>query len=149
MKKKKKKTAGQRWLAKRMENPTFAADFKEARAEIDAVDGFIRMLDERRTAIGLSKGELARRVSQNPSALRRLLTSGGNPSMKTMVEIAAAVGMVLKFEVEEPAAKATPKAPKVAEQKKSSKTSKTELLATKPTASKSGSSKPDRKHATA
>jgi ribosome-binding protein aMBF1 (putative translation factor) len=94
----KKQTAGQRWLAKRMENPEFAAEFKKSRAEIDIVDGFIRALDERRTELGMSKGELALRVSQNPSALRRLLTSGGNPSLKTALELADAVGLVVRLE---------------------------------------------------
>lgn len=95
----KKQTAGQRWLAKRMKSPTFAAEFNKAREEVDVVDGFIRTLDERRTELGMSKEELARRVSQNPSALRRLLTSGGNPSLKTVMELADAVGMVLKLEL--------------------------------------------------
>lgn len=74
-------TAGERWLAKKMKDPIFAAEFKKARDEVDVVDGFIRTLDARRTEIGMSKEELARRVSQNSSALRRLLTSGGNPSL--------------------------------------------------------------------
>lgn len=95
----KKQTARQRWLAKRVKSPTFAAEFQKAREEIDVVDGFIRTLDERRAELGMSKEELARRVSQNPSALRRLLTSGGNPSLKTVVELADAVGLVLRLEL--------------------------------------------------
>jgi DNA-binding phage protein len=102
-----KQTAGERWLAKRMKDPVFAAELEKAREEIDVVDGFIRTLDARRTELGMSKEALAQRVGQNPSALRRLLTSGGNPSLKTMVEIAGAVGLVLKLE----AAPETKKAP--------------------------------------
>ena len=94
----KKQTAGQRWLAKRMESPTLAAELKKARAEVDAVDALIRALDERRTELGMSKEDLARRVSQNPSSLRRLLTSGGNPSLMTVMEIAEAIGMVVRLE---------------------------------------------------
>ena len=93
-----KQTAGQRWLAKKMESPSFAGDFKAARAEVDAVDQFIRAIDAQREELGFSKEELAQKVSQNPSSLRRLLSSGGNPTLKNVIELAEAVGLVVKIE---------------------------------------------------
>jgi hypothetical protein len=53
--------------------------FDVARAEIAATDALIRALEGR----GMSKAELARRMSVNPDIVRRLLTdAGGEPDRR-------------------------------------------------------------------
>jgi DNA-binding phage protein len=91
----KKKNATARWLAKKMESNTFRAAYEKAGKEIDAIDTFMRLVDERRLALGVTKADLARKIGQNETSLRRLLTSGGNPTLKTMLELAGELGLTL------------------------------------------------------
>ncbi len=72
----------------------FASAYKEARAEVDAVDGLMRQLDEARQRAKLSKADLARRASTPQESVRRLLTAKRtNPSLQTVVRLARAVGL--------------------------------------------------------
>ena len=81
------------YLDDRMKDRGFAAEYGEARAEIDAVDGLIRELDRARERSGLTKAEVARRIDAKPEIVRRLLTeAGSNPTMTTVLKVAAAVG---------------------------------------------------------
>lgn len=91
----KKQNASARWLAKKMESDTFRAAYEQAGKEIDAIDTFMRLVDERRLELGVTKAALARRIGQNETSLRRLLTSGGNPTLKTMLELASELGLTL------------------------------------------------------
>jgi DNA-binding phage protein len=113
----KKMSASERWLAKKMESPAFRAEFEQSRRETDAVDGLIRIMDERRDSLGISKTELARRVGHNEAAVRRLLTAGGNPTLATVVEILTALGLVLKVEEATPLPTRAPTKPSRAKSK--------------------------------
>jgi transcriptional regulator with XRE-family HTH domain len=80
---------------------------------VDTIDRLINGLDEARQAGELSKADLARSISETPSVVRRLLSSPGqrNPTIGTLAEIAAALGMRITLEplpAEEQAAVTTP-----------------------------------------
>jgi len=90
----KRKTAFDRYVAKRRKDAEFESAYQEARDEIEAIDQFIRALDEARVDAGVSKAELARRIGAKPEAVRRLLTAErANPTLKTVVGLAKALGL--------------------------------------------------------
>src|SRR5260370_31822038 len=81
-----------------MRDRKFAAAYREARAEIDAVDSLMRQLDEARKRARLSKADLARRASAPQESVRRLLTAKRtNPTLQTVVRLARAVGLRVRF----------------------------------------------------
>jgi len=76
-----------------MKDPAFAAQYHETRTEIDATDKLIRALEMAREQAAISKAELAHRINAKPEMVRRLLTvADGNPTMSTVLKVAAAVG---------------------------------------------------------
>jgi DNA-binding phage protein len=90
----KPKTGFDKYVQARMQDRDFASAYKEARAEVHAVDGLMRQLDEARQRAKLSKADLARRASTPQESVRRLLTAKRtNPSLQTVVRLARAVGL--------------------------------------------------------
>lgn len=66
---------------------------------IETIDRLVNTLDEARQGSGLSKAELARAISAEPAVVRRLLSPGHrNPTIGTLTEVAAALGLRLTFE---------------------------------------------------
>jgi DNA-binding phage protein len=93
-----RKTGFDRYFAKRMADPKFAAEYGVARAEIDATDKLVRALDAVREAGGLTKADLARRIDVQPEMIRRLLTApDSNPTMETVFKVASALGCHLEL----------------------------------------------------
>ncbi len=93
-----KKTGFDKYFETRMKDSRFAAEYRNARAEIDATDVLIRALDQAREASGLSKAELARRIDAKPAMVRRLLTAPrGNPTVGTVLKVASALGYHLEL----------------------------------------------------
>jgi DNA-binding phage protein len=91
-----RKTAFDRYVDEQKKSPTFAAEYERVGAEVRAVDDLIRLIDAERVDLGMSKADLARKVSTTPAAMRRLLTSGeANPTITTVLDVLAAVGMRL------------------------------------------------------
>ena len=89
-----KKTGFDRFFDEQMKDPTFAAGYAEERAKIDAVDRVIRVLDEARVELGMSKAELARQISAKPEIVRRLFTvRDPNPTLGTVAKLAAVLGL--------------------------------------------------------
>jgi DNA-binding XRE family transcriptional regulator len=79
-------------LARRLhDDPEFRAEFERQQREIAAIDAIVSTLDELREKHGLTKADLARAIDKNPAAIRRLLTASGNPELRTVVAIAAAL----------------------------------------------------------
>lgn len=92
------KTGFDRYFDERTKDPTFAAEYTQARAEIDAIDTLIRALDRARQQSGLTKADVARRIRAKPEIVRRLLTdAGGNPTMSTVIQVASALGCHLEL----------------------------------------------------
>jgi transcriptional regulator with XRE-family HTH domain len=66
---------------------------------IATLDAVVNALDEAREAAGLSKAELARAIQIEPATIRRLFASDkSNPTLGTLAEVAAALGMRITIE---------------------------------------------------
>jgi DNA-binding phage protein len=90
-------TAFERDFERDMSDPTFRTSYEGARARINAIDRVINELDEMRQRRGLSKAELARRIGVSDAVIRRLFSAQDrNPTMKTIVEVADALGLELR-----------------------------------------------------
>jgi transcriptional regulator with XRE-family HTH domain len=75
---------------------------------IETIDRLVNSLDEARLASDLSKAALARAISEDPSVVRRLLSPGHrNPTIGTLAEVAAALGMRVTLEPLAPEEQAT------------------------------------------
>jgi DNA-binding phage protein len=92
------RTGFDKFLDEKLRDPAFREDFEAARAEIAATDGLIRALEGARAGRGVSKAELARRLSVKPEIIRRLLTdAGGNPTVGTVLKVASALDYHLEL----------------------------------------------------
>lgn len=81
-----------RWLNEQLEDPEFRAEFEREQREIAAIDAIVNTLEGVRAGLGISKAELARQIGKNPAAVRRLLTAPVNPELRTVVNLADALG---------------------------------------------------------
>ena len=80
-----------RLLAEERKDPAFAEEFDRHYHSIQAVDQIVNALDSLRIDLGRSKAELAREIGKNPANVRRLLTTSGNPELRTIVALADAL----------------------------------------------------------
>jgi DNA-binding phage protein len=86
-------------LAEDLKDPGFLRSYVVESVHIATVDAMVNALNEARVGAGLSKAGLARAIGANPDAIRRLFTSRSvNPTLNTVAEIAAALGMRLTLE---------------------------------------------------
>jgi prophage maintenance system killer protein/DNA-binding phage protein len=86
------------FLEGKLRDSAFRGEFEVARAEIAATDALIRALEGARAGRGISKAELARRISVKPEIIRRLLTDAdGNPTVSTVLKVAAALDCHLEL----------------------------------------------------
>lgn len=75
-------------------DPEFARAYATESARIEAIDSIINALDEARGLEKLSKAALARAIGCDASSVRRLLSSESvNPTLGTIAEVAAALGL--------------------------------------------------------
>jgi len=82
-------------LQRNYNDKEFRSEFDLQILRIQTVDRIINTLDEARKNAEMSKAELARTVDVNPAAIRRLLTSKGNPTLGSISDIAAVFGLRL------------------------------------------------------
>jgi ribosome-binding protein aMBF1 (putative translation factor) len=93
---KRKKTGFDRYFDEQMEDPAFREGYERIRREIDSVDQLVRALDEARVRAGMTKADLARKISAKPEVLRRLFTvDAPNPTFSTIAKLADALGYAL------------------------------------------------------
>jgi DNA-binding phage protein len=86
------RTAAERYLAERLEDPEYRAAYESVRNRIARIDAMIRAFDARREELALSKAELARRAGIQPEAVRRLFSAERqNPTLTTMLALADAL----------------------------------------------------------
>jgi DNA-binding phage protein len=86
-------------LARRLADPERARAFAAESARIAAIDAVVNQLDAARAASKLNKTQLARAIGAQPSVVRRLLSSQTvNPTLSTVAELAAALGMKVTLE---------------------------------------------------
>jgi transcriptional regulator with XRE-family HTH domain len=93
---KEKAGAGRFWddLAEDLGDPEFLREYVRESVRIATIDNLVNSLDQAREAAGLTKAELARAISAEPAVIRRLFSAGHvNPTLGTMAEVAAALGM--------------------------------------------------------
>jgi DNA-binding phage protein len=98
-----KKTGFDKFFDAQMRDPEFARGYRKARREIDAVDRIVRALDEARIDLGMTKAQLAQAISAKPEIVRRLLTAKSpNPTLATVVKVAAALGYTVELVAAKP-----------------------------------------------
>lgn len=86
-------------LAQDLEDPEFLREYVVESMRIATIDAVVNELDEARTAAGLSKAKLARAIQVEPATIRRLFASDkSNPTLGTLAEVAAALGMRITLE---------------------------------------------------
>lgn len=86
-------------LAQDLEDPEFLREYVVESVRIATIDMIVNALDDAREAAGLSKAALARAISVEPATIRRLFTTGHvNPTLGTLAEVAAALGMRITLE---------------------------------------------------
>ena len=86
-------------LVRDLEDPEFLREYVAESVRIATIDRIVNELDEARDAAGLTKAELARAIGSEPATVRRLFSSGHvNPTLGTLAEIAAALGMRVVLE---------------------------------------------------
>ena len=86
-------------LARDLENPELLREFVVESMRIATIDAVVNALDDARKAAGLSKAELARAIQVEPATIRRLFASEKpNPTLGTLAEVAAALGMRITLE---------------------------------------------------
>jgi DNA-binding phage protein len=81
----------ERRLARQLEDPEYREEFERASREIEAIDKVVNALEGLRGERGISKAELAREIGKNPASVRRMLTTSGNPELRTVVAMAEAL----------------------------------------------------------
>lgn len=86
-------------LARDLEDPEFLREYVVESVRIATIDRLVNELDAARLAAGLSKAALARAISSEPAVVRRLFSAGHvNPTLGTLAEVAAALGMRVTLE---------------------------------------------------
>jgi DNA-binding phage protein len=86
-------------LARNMRDPEFAREYLLESVRIATVDAVINALDDARVAAGLSKAALARAIGTEPATIRRLFSASGvNPTLGTVAEVAAVLGLRITVE---------------------------------------------------
>lgn len=86
------RTGAERYLRDRRADTEYERAYDAARRRIDQIDGIIRILDQRRCSLQLSKAELARRAGLRPEVIRRLFSAENpNPTLSTLVALAGAL----------------------------------------------------------
>src|ERR1700691_2280149 len=86
-------------LAQDLKDPQFLREYVAESVRIATIDRIVNELDAAREAVGLSKAELARTINSEPATVRRLFSAGHvNPTLGTLAEGAAALGMRVVLE---------------------------------------------------
>src|SRR5215469_12363694 len=86
-------------LLEDLKDPQFLREYVAESIRIATIDQIVNELDAAREAAGLSKAGLARAISSEPATVRRLFSAGHvNPTLGTLAEVAAALGMRVVLE---------------------------------------------------
>ena len=86
-------------LAEDLQDPEFLRTYVAESIRIETIDRLVNELDDVRAAGGLSKADVARAISAEPAVVRRLLSlNHRNPTIGTLVEVAAALGLRVTLE---------------------------------------------------
>lgn len=93
------RTGAERYLAGRFADVDYQKEYRAASERIARADAVVRLLDDRREVMGLTKAELARRAGMKPEAVRRLFSvERPNPTLSTLVALAGALELEIRPE---------------------------------------------------
>ena len=83
-------------LAEDLKDPELLREYIVESVRIRAIDEIMNQIEGARADAGISKADLARAINATPDSVRRLLSNKpANPTIGTLAEIAAALGMRL------------------------------------------------------
>lgn len=86
-------------LAQDLEDPEQLRLFLLESIRISTFDSLVNKLDEARFKDGITKAEVARKLGSEPANIRRFFSKGtDNPTLNTLTEVAAALGMRVSLE---------------------------------------------------
>jgi transcriptional regulator with XRE-family HTH domain len=86
-------------LASDLEDPEFLREYVAESIRIATIDRIVYQLDTARAAAGLTKAGLAHAIGSEPATVRRLFSASHvNPTLGTLAEVAAALGMRVVLE---------------------------------------------------
>ncbi|GAA2838838.1 helix-turn-helix domain-containing transcriptional regulator [Crossiella cryophila] len=86
-------------LAEDLKDPEFLREYVTESVRIATVDAIINTVDEALRRERLSKADLARAIGTQPATVRRLLSARNvNPTLGTVAEVAAVLGLRLTLE---------------------------------------------------
>lgn len=82
-----------------LQNPEYAREYALEEIRVATIDHVVNTLIDALNKQGLSKAALARAIGSNPAVVRRLLSASGvNPTVGTVAEAAAVLGMRVVIE---------------------------------------------------
>ncbi|MFL1376635.1 MULTISPECIES: helix-turn-helix domain-containing protein [unclassified Nocardiopsis] len=77
-----------------LDDPEYAREFAAESVRVRTIDSIINTIDDERVAAGMSKAALARAIGSDAAVVRRLLSASSvNPTLGTLAEVAAALGL--------------------------------------------------------
>ena len=86
-------------LAADLEDPEFLREYVVESVRVATIDKIMNTLLDALDAAGMTKAALARAIHQQPAAIRRLFSSShANPTIGTLAEVAAALGLRITVE---------------------------------------------------
>ena len=86
-------------LARDLKDSEFAREYIIESVRIATIDAVINSLDDARVSAGMSKAALARAIGAEAATVRRMFsTSRPNPTLGTLAEVAAALGLRITVE---------------------------------------------------
>ena len=80
-----------------LKDPAYKREFLRQSLRIQTIDNLINELDVAREGLEMSKADVARAIGAEPAAVRRVFSAQGNPTLGTLSDIAAAVGMMISL----------------------------------------------------
>ena len=86
-------------VSKDVQDPEFARAYAGEAIRIRTIDSIVNALNDAAVAEGLTRSEIARAAGMQAAAVRRLLTAATvNPTVSTLVEVAATLGFRVTLE---------------------------------------------------
>ena len=81
-------------LIEDLQDPEFLREYVTQSIRVSTIDTVVNALNVARESAGLSKAQLARAINMDPATVRRLFTANGsNPTLGTLAEVAAVLGL--------------------------------------------------------
>ncbi|GHJ49976.1 hypothetical protein Cs7R123_73180 [Catellatospora sp. TT07R-123] len=86
-------------LTDNLDDPEFLRAYLTESVRISTIDALVNALEEARESARINKAELARAIGAEPAVVRRLLSATSpNPTIGTLAEVAAALGLRIRLE---------------------------------------------------